>query len=88
MFSELQLKKLDEAKIGTSGRMAYALVHWCYGEVTCSYDFLAAQMGVSLDRAQRVVADLRKANLVRVSQEYKQPAEVLPEWLRYESDNN
>lgn len=89
MFNGWQLKALDAAKIGTSGRLAYALVCWAHDEYDCAYyDYLAAQMGVSLDRAQRVVADLRKAGLVTVTQEYKQPAYITPSGKHYESDNS
>lgn len=87
MFNGQQLEALDAAKIGTSGRMAYALVCWAQKRhVVCSYAFLARQLGVSSDRAQRVIADLRKAKIVTVVKEYKEGAYVLPGADPNESD--
>lgn len=78
MFNGAELATFIAHGLGSSPRLAYAIVRNSKGSVT--FAEVARQMGVSTDRAQKACNVLRDAGLVNINfvrnRGYQKPAEV------------
>lgn len=77
LFNEHILTKLTEHAVGSSPRLALAVV-LAAPERLATFRQVAAQMGVSEDRAAKAIAVLKKAGLVEVQYFHASPSLVKP----------
>ena len=74
MFKEAELAAFIAHDLGSSPRLAYAIVRNC--ESATTYEYVANQMGVSIDRAKKACNVLRNVGLITITYPYHAPAQL------------